>query len=184
MVSSSDSIIRNNIFRHLSAGIVGVGKTFAIDNGGTGLAYEFAGFGRNANNRVENNLFMDLGSTEYAAAFGGAVVRHQSVDAWSVEHNTAVDVRIGFLADGATSAIYRSNILVPYRSACPGGSCSTPAATSHIGVQNDPGPGPLPYFGGTSVGSWLGAVAAGNVDISSQIPEQHSDEPRAASFTG
>jgi hypothetical protein len=37
LVSSSNSIIRNNVFRMLSAGVVAVGKTFAINTGATGL---------------------------------------------------------------------------------------------------------------------------------------------------
>jgi len=167
--SSSNSIIRNNIFRMLSGGIVGVGKSFAVNAGGTGLIWEWAGFGQSINNQVVNNLFMDLGSTEYSALFGGAVVRHQDTDGWLVEHNTAIDVRIGFLADSDQRATYRSNVLTPYRSACPGGagSCSSPAATSDIGVQNQPGPGPYPYFGGSSANSWSGALANGNVDSTS-----------------
>jgi len=169
MVSSSNSIIRNNLFRMLSAGIVGVGKTFAISNGGTGYAWEFGGFGRSIANRVENNLFMDLGSTEYSAIFGGTVVRHQYTEAWTVQHNTAVDVRIGFLADGDKGSIYRSNVVIPYRSACPGGNCTSPSATSEIGVQDQPGPGPLPYFGGTAAGSWFGALGGGNVDSASSF---------------
>ena len=169
MVSSSNSIIRNNIFRYLSSGIIGVGKTFAVNNGGTGLTWEFAGFGQSANNQVVNNLFMDLGSTEYSGFFGGAVVRQQSTANWLVEHNTAVDVRIGFLADGAASALYRSNVVTPYRSACPGGGCSTPSATSNVGVQDQPGPGPVPYFGGNGANTWFSAVGGGNVDAASQF---------------
>ena len=171
MVSSSNSVIRNNIFRHLSAGITGVGKTFAINNGGTGLAFEFAGFGQNVNNHVVNNLFLDIGSTEYSAIYDGFVTRLVATDKWIVEHNTAADIRMGFLAEQVTGTTYESNVLIPYRSACPpaGANCSHPAAASHAGVQNDAGPPPVPYFGGSGVGSWMTAQAAGNIDAKSQF---------------
>ncbi len=169
MVSSSNSIIRKNIFRHLSAGIVGVGQTFAVNIGATGLIWEWAGFGKGIANRVENNLFMDIGSTEYSAINGGVVVRHQNTQAFTVEHNTAVDARIGFMADGDQASIYRSNVVTPYRSVCPAGQdlCTSPAATSNIGVL--PVNPDLPYFGGGSVNTWYGAVSNGNVDAASHF---------------
>jgi len=171
MASTSHSVIRNNLFRHLSSGITGVGQSFAIDNGGVGLAYEFAGFGQSIDNQVTNNLFWDLGSTEYTAYLNGDVVRQQNTANWTVDHNTAVDARIGFLADQIKGATYSSNVLIPYRSACvgSGAECSHPAASSNIGVQNDSGGNPFPFFGGTGTGSWYTALTAGNIDATSQF---------------
>jgi len=168
LVSSSNSIIRNNIFRMLSAGVVAVGKTFAINTGATGLNWEFAGFGKGAANRLENNLFMDLGSSEYQAIFDGAVFREQDTQAFTVQHNTAVDARIGFLANNGVSVnmstVIRSNVVTGYRTACPGGNCNNPAATSEIGVQDNPGPPPFPYVGGAGATSWASALSVGLVD--------------------
>ena len=171
LVSSSYSIIRNNIFRHMTAGIVGVGKTFAGNFQGTGLTWEYGGFGRSIAVRVENNLFMDLGSTEYSEIFLGAMLRHQSTESWLIQHNTAVDIRIGVWADNnVQGSLIRSNILTPYRSACPGiTTCLTPAATSNIGVMDQPGPPPIPYFGGAGANSWAGAISNGNIDTTSSF---------------
>jgi|GEM_PF-2432902 len=170
MVSSSSSIIRNNIFEHLSAGITGVGKTFPINIGGVGLAYEFAGFGQSINNLVENNLFIDLGSTEYTAALDGTVVRTIRTENWTIRHNTAVDVRLGFAANADRGIHYDSNILIPYQSACPGavpGTCLTPSPITDVGVQDNAGPGPLPAMGGEGASSWTAAQTNGNVDAAS-----------------
>jgi len=172
MVSSSNSTIRNNIFRMLSAGVVAVGKTYAINTGATGLNWEFSGFGQTANNTLQNNLFMDLGSSEYQAIFDGAVFREQDTQAFTVQHNTALDVRIGFLANPGmsqnVSSVFRSNVVVPYRSTCTTGYyCASPAATSEIGVQDNPGPPPIAYFGGQGALTWSSALSNGLVDATS-----------------
>ncbi len=168
LVSTSNYIIRNNIFRMLSAGISAVGKSFPGNFGGAGMNWEWVGFGKNKGGRIENNLMMDLGSTEYQAINDGFVVNQGNTEALTVQHNTAVDIRSGFLAGAAKQAIFSSNIVVPYRSACIGyGGCSSPAPSTAIGSQDLPFV--LPIAGGNSSNTWVNNVNIGNVDRASQF---------------
>lgn len=176
LVSSSQSIIRNNIFRMMSAGIVAQGKSFfGTTQGSVGNIWEFYGFGRSLANSVQNNLFMDLGSNEYQAYANGALAQLANTEAFTVTHNTGVDVRIGFLGNVGLgpnkSATFRSNVTAGYRSACPGwpGSCANPAATSEIGVQNPNGLPPIAYSGGDSSNNWTGAITQNDFDANSNF---------------
>lgn len=175
--STSYSTISNNIFEHLSEGISGVGKSFAVNIGAAGLVYEWAGFGQSINNVVSNNLFIDIGSTGYGIP--GSVVSTQDTQNWTIEHNTAVNAQIGFTANADQGINYNSNILVPYQSAaacgtCPATpgnacNCTSPAATSDPGAQVNLGYGSLPSVSGPGANGWCSMVSNGTVDAASSF---------------
>lgn len=162
-VSSSHSVIKNNIFAMMGAGVTAIGKSF-----GFGTVQEVAGFGQTTDNVLHNNLFYDLGSTEYQARQNGAMLNSQAVDHWTVSHNTVVDTRVSFQSVTSTAMTYHSNIITPYRRVCSEGTCTHPPLTSHKGVLSDleflPNPNaPFPIFAGDSILSWQTGVDNGNV---------------------
>jgi hypothetical protein len=157
----------------LSAGVQGVGQSFALGLGAPDPIYEWAGFGQSANNNVLNNLFWDLGSTEYNAPNDGHPILNQNTNNWLISHNTAGDVKQGFLSFGSANTTYQSNVLTPYRSSCSayGGrsDCANPAATNNIGNQDASAGTPFPAFVGNGVNGWCPAVANGDVGGSSSF---------------
>jgi len=176
--SSSYSTARHNIFRGLAAGIGGTGETYAVQIGGNIASWEWAGFGKSVQNTIENNLFIDIGSSEYTrfgrdgymvlqSNAGYPSTQQPTLGSWIVKHNTGVDLRHFVVPSFAFGTTYDSNIAVPYRfgaenplsgttGACPGGGCpfAHVAATTHLGVIGDIGNGWLPDFGGGYVQSF------------------------------
>ncbi len=129
-VSSSDMLIRNNIFRHAGKGIVGIGKSYSYS--GATARYEAAGVGRADRNRIDNNLFVDIGSSEWNQATRGPVVQNQWNNEWTVTHNTAVDVRHSLSGNGASSNVdISANVFIPYLAANP--ALDTPSYAAALG---------------------------------------------------
>ena len=166
MVSSSYSHIHNNIFRMTAAGIVGVGKSFPGNYGGTGLNWEVGGFGQNIQNTVNNNLFWDIGF--HRVLHCRRWIHHDAAKYFRVDHRTQYG---GRCTQRVRNRCSHQQDLVPlqhchpYRSACTGANgCAHPAATFNIGVQNDIGNGWVPSFGGIG---WFQAMANGLVDQAS-----------------
>jgi hypothetical protein len=115
-VSSSNSVFRNNIFRHSGQGITGNGKTFGPS--GTFARKEMSGLGKVVNNRVENNLFVDIGSSEWTNTVRGAPFMHQLNEDWKFVHNTAVDIRQSQVGIKLNKNIdVSSNVFIPYDAA-------------------------------------------------------------------
>jgi len=173
-VSTSYSMVRNNIIRSIASGVGGTGLTYAVNIGALGGPWEWQGFGRNTQNSVINNLFEDVGSSEFTAfSSDGYLVSGTNVDHWTVSHNTGADVRRFINPNNMTFGTYVSNIATPYRSACgcsPGGGpnptcvaisgCYYPALTSNVAAQGDIGNGWTPSVGG----SWTNSINAGQID--------------------
>ena len=95
-------------------------------------------------------------------------MRQQSTNAWTVEHNTAIDVRIGFLADGAT-ALITVRRCHPVSQRLSRRKLQQPRGHQSYRRPGSTGPRPLPYFGGNGANNWYGAVANKNVDSASQF---------------
>jgi len=188
-VSTSDSIATNNIFRGLASGIGGTGETYGINIGARGATYEWQGFGKSVNNRIVNNLFYDIGSSEYTRFSNDGYLNSQTnagykstqqptIGGWVVSHNTAVDVRRFVVPNNLSGGVFESNVVVPYRFGgenpasgtllpCPGPNCpyTHVAASTHIGVQDDIGNGWAPSFGG----GFVQALQQGLIDSTTTL---------------
>jgi hypothetical protein len=117
-VSSSDSVIRNNIFRHSGKGIISYGKTFT--DGGANNRFEGAGLGKATGNVVENNLFVDIGSQEWINHTRGGVFQNSYNDGWIWRHNTGVDIWYSLIGNAYSTGIETTeNVFVPYLSSNP-----------------------------------------------------------------
>jgi hypothetical protein len=161
-ISSSNSIFRNNIFRHAGKGFQGVGKTFSPS--GSVMRYEITKFGKSENVRIENNLMVDIGSSEWISGGRAPAIAIQDVQSWYIAHNTAVDIRNAVSGSGRDVNL-NSNVFVGYRANC--AQCSSPAATSHPGFQNFVSP--FAGYDGDSASSWMAALSHGHFNAASQF---------------
>lgn len=171
IVSSSNSLVQNNIFRMLSSGVNGASLSYAVNISAQGLIYEWAGFGAANNNTVQNNLFWDIGSSEYSGFNDGLIVG-STANGWLIDHNTIADVSSGFLASGDSNT-WHSNVAVPYRMSaadnqCHPFNCTHPASTTNIGAQAVEQDFPL-FTDGNGHSSWGSLVGSGSLTNSSLL---------------
>jgi hypothetical protein len=170
-VSSSDSVFRNNIFRHSPGGVNINGKTYTPSGFGIWTPYEFAGFGQAKNNRLENNFYADIGSSEWGNSWTGAVT-FSNTKSLSFAHNTAVDMRYSLVASpGNTGAGFSNNVFSGYRHGIPAstncshtGCTNNPYDSSHPGYLNFPINTSFPTVFGAGVTAWQEAVTLLTMD--------------------
>ncbi len=113
-VSSSFSIIRNNILRNAPKGVVAVGRAWGTP--------EWSGAGRGIGNVFQNNLLINLGSSEWSNAEDASMFQMVANAEWRVIHNTALDTRWALSGSSpANNTIqFLSNVIVPMASDNPG----------------------------------------------------------------
>lgn len=119
--SSSEAIIRNNIFRHGAEGILANGTAFLEGTSSGTKRWEAQGLTRAYRNRIDNNLFVDIGSSEWLRETLGSSMRTLRTASQAFTHNTVVDTRYSIYGDAAAANImgngansWYSGLVSPY----------------------------------------------------------------------
>lgn len=167
--TTSNSLVANNLFRMAPGGMTGAGTSFAVNVGAAGLTYEWAGFGGSNLNTIQNNAFMDMGSTYYTAFQNGFVFNQGNSTNYIINHNSSWDTSGFITVNGTIGSQFTSNLAVSYRTSCINGGCTYPASSDAAGVDSALYNVPYPFVTGSSANSWAQAMAAGDIDNTSNL---------------